>query len=397
MELFWVALFGAGTAIASETLFVSSYAGAVTTLRLNQDQSGMYSLNNVSVDFGCSPNPSWMTLDKPSNTLYCIGEGLATPNGSINAFSVDSHGKLAQLSTAEAPNGPVYGGLYGTENGTQAIALPDYGAGALTSYSISSTTQLALIQNISFPAPNPPGPVPDRQSASHPHEAVVDPTGQYLLVPDLGADLVRVFSYDSQSAQLKPAGNPLQTKPGAGPRHLAFYVSGNTTYMYLVAEIGATLTGYTLTYAPDGSGLAFQQLFESDTLGGLAPTRPVAPGEVRVAPQSNFLVVSNRNDSTFALPNNQPGNATAIPSDSLATYAIQPNGSVRFLQLWPAGGSFPRSFDINLVGDKVAVGLQNDGRIVVFGRDPDTGLIEGALAFVEGPMVGQVTRVVWNE
>lgn len=397
MELFWVALFGAGTALATENLFVSSYAGALSTLALEQDESGEFTLNNVSVDLGCSPSPSWITLYKPSNTLFCIGEGTSSPNGSLNAYTYGPDGQLVQRSKVDTPNGPVYGAVYGSKNGTQAIALPNYGAGALSPYLISPNTSLSLIQNISFPAPNPPGPVPDRQAASHPHEAIVDPTGQYVLVPDLGADLVRVFGFDKATAALTPAGNPLQAAPGSGPRHAAFFVSGNATYMYLVSELGATLTGYSLTYAPNGGGLSFQQLFVSDTLGGLKPTRTVAPAEVRVAPQSNFLVLSNRNDSTFALPNNQPGNATAIPSDSLATYVIQPNGSVKFLQLWPSGGSFPRTFDINQVGDKVAVGLQNDGRIVVFDRDVQSGLLGSALAVLEGKDVGQVTRVVWDE
>ena len=284
------------------------------------------------------------------------------------------------------------------------MALPHYAVGSLSSFLVGpNASSLTLQQNISFPAPNPPpvtDPDYDRQLASHPHQTVLDPTGQYILVPDLGSDLVRVFTFDNSTLQLRAVGDPLTAEPRSGPRHAAFYVNGDKTYLYLATELSAQLFGFGVTYAPNGAGLTFKQIHVSDTTGGFVPPQRVAPAEIRIAPDNKFLVVSNRNDSSFRLPNNDPKNATVMASDSIATYAIQADGSLEFAQLWPAGGSFPRSFDINKAGDRIAVGLQNDGRVVVMERDVQTGLIGRQLAFLEGQTpddVGQVTRVVWDE
>lgn len=37
---------------------------------------------------------------------------------------------------------------------------------------------------------------PDPQNQARPHQAVLDPTGEFLVFPDLGADLLRVLKVD---------------------------------------------------------------------------------------------------------------------------------------------------------------------------------------------------------
>lgn len=387
-------ILGAGTAYASNAqLFVTSYAGTLTTLSLSVHNNS-YQLTNTSVNLGCQPSPSWMTLDKASNNLFCIGEGATTANGSLTTYDINN-GTLVQRAHSQTLGGPVNGALYGHANATRAIALAHYGPlGGVSSYQISKALTLTPVQNITFPAPSPPGPVNASQSASHAHEIVVDPTGDFVVVPDLGADLVHVFSYNDSTGALQATSNPLKVKPSTGPRHAAFSKQGNSTFLYVVGELGATLTGFSVDY--DTSGMSFKQIYESDTMGGAPSKQKVAPAEIRVAPCNGYLIVSNRNDSSFTLPNLYANNSTNIPSDSLATYAIQRNGSLSFTQLWPAGGSFARSIDINAKGDMIAVGLQNDGRVVVLDRNVSTGLLGGPLAAYETPTTGQVSSVKWN-
>lgn len=81
-------------------------------------------------------------------------------------------------------------------------------------------------------------------------------------------------------------------------------------------------------------------------------------------------------------------------SDSIATYRPNNNGTLVFTQLWPAGGRFPRDFAINAKGDLVAVGLQLEGRLVVMGRDVQTGNIKEVVADRWG--LGGITAVVWG-
>lgn len=106
------------------------------------------------------------------------------------------------------------------------------------------------------------------QDAPHPHQAIVDPTGQYLLVPDLGADLVRVYSICPKKKTLT-ATAPLVAKAGSGPRHGTFSrdpISGKYVY-YLVSELAGTITAYTATYGGPQKGITFKLLEEQDSRG----------------------------------------------------------------------------------------------------------------------------------
>jgi 6-phosphogluconolactonase (cycloisomerase 2 family) len=68
-----------------------------------------------------------------------------------------------------------------------------------------------------------PGPDGKRQTSSHPHEAVFDPSGRFIAVPDLGFDRIFVFRLDAASGKLTPNDPPfVATRAGAGPRHIAF-------------------------------------------------------------------------------------------------------------------------------------------------------------------------------
>ncbi|KAK4960826.1 hypothetical protein LTR66_012854 [Elasticomyces elasticus] len=393
-------LLAAITATASATnLFVSSYAGNITTLSLTEHK-GLFSLEKVFFNGGCAPSPSWLTLDRGRGTLYCLDEGLPVPNGSLSSYLIRPDGSLTQVERADTLNGPVSGVLYGDASGERAIALAHYGGSALSSWHLGTngTGSFSFNQNIIFTLPHP-GPNAARQEAPHEHQAIIDPTGQFILVPDLGADLVRVYSYSSTTDQLM-AHDPLSVAPGSGPRHAAFYnpygiaCQNCTTFLYVVAELANTVTAFAVTY-PQAGGLAFEEVYSTSVYGNFPLPAGNAAAEIAVSPDNRFLIISNRNNTSFSLPNPDRRNSTRIPSDSLATFALNCDGSLAFRQLWPAGGSYPRHFSMNSHGDLVAVGLQQSSSVVVLARDVATGLIGNAVAEVE--VEGQVTCVVWDE
>lgn len=92
-----------------------------------------------------------------------------------------------------------------------------------------------------------PGPDPSRQDAPHPHMAAVDPSGGFIVVPDLGADILRVYSVDKPSGFLTSCANVTAT-PGSGPRHAAFWEGAGGTMMYLANELGNSVTVYSVAY-----------------------------------------------------------------------------------------------------------------------------------------------------
>ncbi|EME38985.1 hypothetical protein DOTSEDRAFT_57285 [Dothistroma septosporum NZE10] len=380
----------AATASAATNLFVADYSGNVTTLSLTET-NGTYKLEKTSANDGCAPNPSWLTIDPARGVLYCLNEGLTSLNGSLSSFTINADGSLEHVQNTTTASGPVSGIIYGEPAGQRAIALAHYSGSAVSSWLLKDNGNFTE-NGAQFFTLDKSGPDPDRQDAPHEHEAITDPTGQYILVPDLGADLVRVFCWDDETLKLQ-ALEPLQATSGSGPRHAAFYTpygtAGGTTYMYLVAELAGTVTAYSVSYLPNNGGLSFTELSNSSTIPLFTPHRRNAPAEIHVSPDNRFLIISNRNDSSFTLPN-------AIgESDSLSTFALDHDGSIAFTQLWPAGGLFARQYETNAIGNLVAVGLQSSQAVAILARDVQTGLIGEPIARIE--IGGNVTAVVWDE
>lgn len=386
-------LIALGATVSATNLFVADYSGHVTTLELTE-KNGSYSLEKTHSNNGCAPNPSWLTIDANRGLLFCLNEGLTSPNGSLSSFTINPDGSLNHVQNTTTPNGPVSGIIYGEPAGQRGIALAHYGGSAVSTWKLNGHGNFSANQEFFFNL-SQPGPDPARQDSPHEHEAITDPTGQYVLVPDLGADLVRVFSWDMESLKLKALGS-LKAAAGSGPRHAAFYtpsgLTGSTTYFYLVAELAGTVTAYEVEYLDNNGGLTFKELSKQPTTGIYHLSRRSAPAEIHISPDNRFAVISNRNDSSFSLP--QP-NGTIIESDSLSTFQLSDDGSLTFHQLWAAGGSFPRHYTMNAIGNLVAVGLQNSQEVVVLLRDVQSGLIGEPVARI--PISGNVTNVAWNE
>jgi len=108
------------------------------------------------------------------------------------------------------------------------------------------------------------------------------------------------------------------------------------------------------------------------------------------------LLTSSRNATLFQISNFNPSNKTLIPSDTLQSWKIDDcTGELSFVQLAPAGGSFPRQFSVNKNGTLAAVGLQMDGRVVIIKRNVEDGTFGEFVAEINVP--GQVTSVIWDE
>jgi len=263
----------------------------------------------------------------------------------------------------------------------------------LTSYK-ADPEDLAFIQGDQWKLEKP-GAVPDRQEAPHPHQAITDPTGEYIIVPDLGADLVRVFHVDKATLKWTPVA-PLVTPAGFGPRHAAFVVLGGKTYFYLVGELSNEVSGYIVTPNADKS-LTFTRFYHASThgAGGSVPKGTKA-AEIVVSPDNKFLIVSSRLEGVLKIPNFDKANSTQIPSDPLLNYAIdQATGNLTLVQTSAAGGMNPRQFSINRAGTQLAVGLQGDGRVVVINRDVATGQLKDFAASAD--VAGEVTAAIFDE
>lgn len=109
-------------------------------------------------------------------------------------------------------------------------------------------------------------PIGTQQDQPRPHHAVLDPTGNFLLVPDLGSDLVRVFSINNDTLQIAAAGTISDLPRGSGPRHGVFVKGTTKTFFYVVTELTNNIYGYEVTYGAENT-ISFVQVYASNTHG----------------------------------------------------------------------------------------------------------------------------------
>lgn len=105
---------------SSANLYVSSYAGTITTLQLSHAAIGGYSLDTIAVSDAATTSPSWLEKDASNGVVYMSDEGLNTPNGSVSAYTTSKSGDLTLLEKYVSLPGPVSSIVY---NGGKGLAL----------------------------------------------------------------------------------------------------------------------------------------------------------------------------------------------------------------------------------------------------------------------------------
>ncbi|KAK4193768.1 Lactonase, 7-bladed beta-propeller-domain-containing protein [Podospora australis] len=367
-------------------LYVSTYPkeegtkGGVISLQLAGNK-----LQNLGKSDACGAYPSWLTL-VGKNQLYCVDEAWPSTNGTFSSVKVGASGALTQLSKASTNGGPVSIAIFGDKNNGAAVA--EYGSGAIDTFNLANPSAVASLHKQTFPAPTTPGA--EAQKQARPHQAVVDPTGEFLIFPDLGSDLIRVYKVDKKTLQVtEKKSHALERQ--TGPRHAAFYKSGSKTYLYVINELANTLIGFQVTY---GDGLTLTEIYHDTTHGnGKAVPAGTAAAEITFSPDNKFLTITSRLESsqTFKL-----ANGTVVPSDPIITYSIDSTtGLISHVQTTAVGGVNPRHFSFNKDGSRVAAVAQADGRVIVFERDIASGKIGKVVA--EAVVEGLPNMVIFRE
>ncbi|KAJ5593796.1 uncharacterized protein N7459_000004 [Penicillium hispanicum] len=385
--LFTASLFG--NAALATRLYAASYAGLVTSL----DFSNSTQLSILSQTTECGSSPSWLMLDSLNGVLYCLDEGIDAPNGTITTLKTQPDGSLTKLARLKTPAGPVMSAMYSAPgiSGRKFLAVAHYSGSSVTTYSVDPVLGIFKHEQTFTYQMAAPGPVIARQDAPHPHGVVVDPTGRFALVPDLGADIVRVFRVDASTGILEPI-EPLVASPGSGPRHGMFWTprgsssTSSDVYFYLVHELSNELSGFRVTYSING--ISFHKVYEGSTYGEESSPAGSKAAEIAISPDNSHIIVSNRLDNTFGPKN-----------DSFAVFrCADPSGKkaekVSFLRLYPAYGSSPRHFSITPTRTMVAVALESDQSVAVTRWDKHAGAPGTLLA--EKKLDGEIPSVVWD-
>ncbi|MBL8642773.1 MAG: lactonase family protein [Rhodospirillaceae bacterium] len=291
-------------------------------------------------------NPSFLAFDRSGGFLYSVHGDLSD----ISSFMRDGKtGELKPLNrqSTEGKN-PVH------------LAVDPTNTFMVVSNHITSTLALLPLRPDGALEPvcdlvkleGKIGPHRVEQPFAKPHQAVFDPSGRYILVPDKGLDRVFCYAIDASRKKLVQAAPPAEMREGAGPRHIAFHPGG--AFAYVINELDSTLVACRFDAAT--GALAPFQLVSSlpDTFTGNSRA-----AEIEVSPDGRFVYASNRG------------------FDSIGVYAIDAKtGRVTPVGWQPSGGKTPRFFALDPAGNFLFAANEDSDAIVSFAIDKQRGLLK---------------------
>jgi 6-phosphogluconolactonase len=364
MLLLFATMFGQEKKTNEFRLLIGTYA--------NEDKSnGIYAyiFNSETGDFRSSGPPtrllnsSYLAISDDNKNVYAVGEG---GQGSVNAYAFNAAtGALTLLNSVPSP-GPCY---VSVDAKKKFVFVGNYGGGSVLSIPLNADGSFrADVQTIKHEGSSV---IKDRQDKPHVHAVVLSPDDRFLLVPDLGVDKVYQYRIDATSPQaLSPAISPFTSvKPGSGPRHLTFHPNGKYAYLALELVADVAVFGY-----KDG------QLEEKQTVSMIEPgfQGKVSAADIHTSPDGKFLYVSNRGDA-----------------NQIAIFSIGKDGRLKVVGHQSVLGKTPRNFAIDPSGNFLLAANQNTNDIVIFKRDPKTGLLTdtGKKILVDKPVCLKFTEV----
>jgi 6-phosphogluconolactonase len=209
-------------------------------------------------------------------------------DGIVHAWEVSGE---SAVTLAEEPTGGVEPCHIIVDPDGRMLVVTNYQTGTLAVWPLSGDGSLAGDRELI--ALSGSSIDPERQGASHPHQAIF--SGDTLYVVDLGADVVHTFTvaaHGSGAAALTAAAD-VPVPAGTGPRHLVVLPNGEVA-------LSGELTSAVLTGRPDGPSSAWR-VTPSTTRTGPAKTRTPRnyPGDIEGSVDGRFVYLANRGYDTI--------------------------------------------------------------------------------------------------
>jgi len=329
-------------------LFVGTYT--------NTDSKGIYiyEFNSANGQFNwisntdSVTNPSYLTISKDEKFVYAVNETNGANPGRVTAYSFDKkNGTLHFLNTtASGGDDPCY---ISTTSDNKWLAVANYTSGTATVFPINSDGTVAPYSQIIYDSVYRNS----REIATpHVHETVFSPDEKYLLTPDLGLDEIITYRFDSAIKQplILTSAAFTKSEKGSGPRHLVF--SKNKKFVYLMHEMGGTVTAYDYN---KGKLSEIQKIATFPE--GFAGRKDGA--EICISPDGKFLYASDRGDL-----------------NTITIFSIdRVSGKLNLKGTESTFGKGPRNFIIDPTGNYLLAANQDSRNIVIFKRDMETGLL----------------------
>jgi 6-phosphogluconolactonase len=290
---------------------------------------------------------AWITFSPDHDFLYAASEVSSfngKPTGAVASFRV-ANGELKPLSTQ---NSASMGTCHVALNRTGRVLLAaDYAGGSAASFLVTNGQLSPAVWSEHYTAH---GPNPARQQSAHAHFASFSPGNRFAYMNDLGGDCIHIYSLNSETAMLTPAGT-YHAKPGAGPRTLRFHSNGHTAYS--INELDSTVD--VLEWKKADGSLTFKTRID------------LLPGDYHGLTNACDTVITR--DGRFVYFANRGNNSLYFFHANEKTGTLTPGG--RF----DCGGKNPRSFTLDPTERWILVANLSSNQISVFARNPETGAL----------------------
>ncbi|KAL7935849.1 Lactonase, 7-bladed beta-propeller domain-containing protein [Trichoderma chlorosporum] len=327
-------------------IYLATYTSATAKISIDLDEP----FPGIPSWFAVSPADSSLlyTFDEDGSTTYVFRLDLAANRLTKVAQSEDGSEGVCHLAFNKL--GTI---LLGTS----------YAEGTIDVWNTESSSTPKLITTIQSK-----DPVIDAGRVARAHQAVLDPTGRFFVVNDLGTDSLLVLDVLRPDV---PVVRRVTVPSGSGPRHGVFYPAGEkpATHYFLLCETSNRVEVFELKYTETDIEFVASgsySTFLDEESGAFA-----AAGEIVLSADGGHVYVSNRLMTT--------------PTETIAHFRIKPESesegedgglSLELVAETSTQGKHPRMFSLSRNGNELFVGNQEGEWAVVVLRRREDGTLE---------------------
>jgi 6-phosphogluconolactonase len=287
-------------------------------------------------------NPTFFALEPHERLVYSVNE---VKLGTVSSFSLDKKSmKMQEINKVSSKGGgPTH---IAVDHTGQCVFAANYGGGSVASFQVNRNGQLS--EPVSFFQYTADGQKGERKP--HAHRVTVSPDNRFLLVNDLGLDVIHVYRLDPTTAKLTPHDPPLwRAKTGYGPRALQFHKDGRVAYCVNELKPTVNVLGW-------DSKRGVLTTLQDISLVPEGYNGNAAPSDIAFDRKMNFAYVASRLD------------------DFMATFAVSPaDGKLTMIGKTSCGGKRPRHLALDPTDRWLLVANQDTDTIALFARDSKTG------------------------
>ncbi|KAK5955685.1 hypothetical protein OHC33_003326 [Knufia fluminis] len=233
--------------------YVALQSTGILSISFDPAQDVNTSLSITGYTTNAGYHPDWLTSH--NDKIYSISRtnypGTTSGSGGLFALEEQSTPSLGtnNLTLLNSVSSHGLGGIHCdvSPDGT-LLSAANIDGSSVAVYPLSPAGIIGDASHVFKHNLTQPGPgTNESQIQANPHQAIFDPSGNFLVVPDRGSDRVYIYSVNSHNNIIQTLN--LTLPPGTGPRHATFrQVNATRSWMYLVSELDNTVRVYTLDH-----------------------------------------------------------------------------------------------------------------------------------------------------